>query len=66
MFFNICADGFLYKMVPNIVRAIVKVGEGRCSRSDLEKIIKAQDREAVPGTAPVSGLYSEEVFLLTK
>jgi len=54
-------------MVPNIVRAIVKVGEGRYSRSGLEKIIKAQDRKATPpGTASVSGLYSEEVFLLTK
>ncbi len=60
--FDICADGFLYKMVRNIVRAIVKVGEGRYTREDLGRIIEAQDRQAAPGTAPASGLYLERVF----
>lgn len=60
--FDIYADGFLYKMVRNIVRAIVKVGEGRYSRDDLLRIIKAKDRKAAPGTAPASGLYLERVF----
>ncbi|MDH3999611.1 MAG: tRNA pseudouridine(38-40) synthase TruA, partial [Desulfuromonadales bacterium] len=54
--FDICADGFLYKMVRNIVRALVKVGEGRYSREDLVRIIAAKDRQAAPGTAPASGL----------
>ena len=60
--FDIYANGFLYKMVRNIVRAIVKVGEGRYSRDDLRRIIKAKDRKAAPGTAPASGLYLERVF----
>lgn len=60
--FDIYADGFLYKMVRNIVRAIVKVGEGRCSREDLARILAARDRQAAPGTAPASGLYLERVF----
>lgn len=60
--FDIYANGFLYKMVRNIVRAIVKVGEGRCSRDDLQRIIQAKDRKAAPGTAPASGLYLEQVF----
>jgi tRNA pseudouridine38-40 synthase len=60
--FDICANGFLYKMVRNIVRALVKVGEGRYSREDLVKIIAARDRQAAPGTAPASGLYLEQVF----
>ena len=60
--FDICADGFLYKMVRNIVRAIVKVGEGRYTRDDLCRILKAGDRQAAPGTAPASGLYLEQVF----
>jgi len=60
--FDICADGFLYKMVRNIVRAIVKVGEGRYSREDLVRIMAAKDRQASPGTAPASGLYLEQVF----
>ncbi len=60
--FDICADGFLYKMVRNIVRALVKVGEGRYTREDLYRIIEAKDRQAAPGTAPASGLYLERVF----
>jgi tRNA pseudouridine38-40 synthase len=60
--FDICADGFLYKMVRNIVRAIVKVGEGRYTRDDLCRILEAKDRKASPGTAPASGLYLEKVY----
>ncbi len=55
------ADGFLYKMVRNIVRAIVKVGEGRTSLAQLKQIIAAQDRSSAPGSAPASGLYLEAV-----
>ncbi len=55
------ADGFLYKMVRNIVRAIVKVGEGRTSLAQLKQIVAAKDRSAAPGTAPASGLYLEAV-----
>lgn len=51
------ADGFLYKMVRNIVRAIVKVGEGRTELAALPGILAARDRKAAPGTAPASGLY---------
>ncbi|MDH3346589.1 MAG: tRNA pseudouridine(38-40) synthase TruA [Desulfobulbaceae bacterium] len=60
--FDICADGFLYKMVRNIVRAIVKVGEGRYTQDDLHSILEAKDRKAAPGTAPASGLYLERVY----
>lgn len=60
--FDICADGFLYKMVRNIVRAIVKVGEGRYTRDDVSRILEKKDRKAAPGTAPASGLYLEKVY----
>ncbi len=56
------ADGFLYKMVRNLVRAIAKVGEGRWTVSRLREILAARDRQAAPGTAPASGLCLEEVF----
>lgn len=59
---RIRADGFLYKMVRNIVRAVAKVGEGRTTLAQLEQIIAACDRKAAPGTAPASGLYLERVF----
>jgi tRNA pseudouridine38-40 synthase len=55
------ADGFLYKMVRNVVRAIVKVGEGRINLEDLRVILDARDRKAAPGTAPASGLYLDAV-----
>jgi len=60
--FRIEADGFLYKMVRNIVRAVVKVGEGRWSAAKLQEILDARDRHAAPGTAPASGLCLDEVF----
>ena len=55
------ADGFLYKMVRNIVRAVVKVGEDRTSLAQLKQIIAAKNRTAAPGSAPASGLYLEAV-----
>jgi tRNA pseudouridine38-40 synthase len=55
------ADSFLYKMVRNVVRTIVKVGEGRIQPQDIAKILAARNRGAAPGTAPASGLYLEEV-----
>lgn len=60
--FRIEADGFLYKMVRNIVRAVVKVGEGRFDGERLETILAAKDRHAAPGTAPASGLCLDAVF----
>jgi tRNA pseudouridine38-40 synthase len=58
---TISADGFLWKMVRNIMRALVKVGEGRSSREKLAQILAAKDRAAAPGTAPASGLYLDRV-----
>ena len=60
--FTLEADGFLYKMVRNIVRALVKVGEGRTSQEKFREIIEAKNRNAAPGTAPASGLYLERVL----
>jgi tRNA pseudouridine38-40 synthase len=54
-------DGFLYKMVRNLVRAVVKVGEGRHAPRDIERLLAARDRKAAPGTAPASGLYLDAV-----
>ena len=62
IYIDIWADGFLYKMVRNIVRALVKAGEGRSSRDHLRAVIEAKDRASAPGTAPASGLYLIRVF----
>lgn len=55
------ADGFLYKMVRNLVRTIVRVGEGRTSPEQIKEILDARDRRSAPGTAPASGLFLDEV-----
>ena len=60
--FSIVGDGFLYKMVRNIVRILVKIGEGRTQINDLPRIIEAKNRSAAPGTAPASGLFLDTVF----
>ncbi len=62
LYFAITGNGFLYKMVRNIIRAVVKVGEGRYTPERLQEIIAAKSRQASPGTAPASGLYLEKVF----
>lgn len=56
------ADGFLYKMVRNLVRAIVRVGEGRGTPASLRRILESRDRGASPGSAPASGLYLDAVY----
>ncbi|MFT5734548.1 MAG: tRNA pseudouridine38-40 synthase [Planctomycetota bacterium] len=55
-------NGFLYKMVRNLVRTIVRVGEGRSSLDDVVAILAAKDRQRAPGSAPASGLYLDEVY----
>ena len=50
-------DGFLYRMVRNLVGALVKVGHDRLKVSDLKKILAARLRSTAPPTAPAEGLY---------
>jgi tRNA pseudouridine38-40 synthase len=55
--FTFDGDGFLYRMVRNLVGALVKVGHGRLKVSDLKKILAARARSTAPPTAPAEGLY---------
>jgi len=55
------ADSFLYQMVRNIVRTIVRVGEGRLQADQIPAILAARDRAKAPGSAPASGLHLERV-----
>jgi len=54
-------NGFLYKMVRNIVGTLIYVGIGKISSSDVEKIIEAKDRKIAPPTVPSHGLYLKKV-----
>jgi tRNA pseudouridine38-40 synthase len=59
---TVVADGFLYKMVRSIVGALVKVGEGRMTVEELQKLMKTKKRSARVETAPAHGLFLWRVF----
>jgi tRNA pseudouridine38-40 synthase len=59
---SVMADGFLYKMVRSIVGALVKVGEGRMTVEELQKLLKTKKRSALVETAPAHGLFLWRVF----
>lgn len=56
------ADGFLYNMVRTITGTLVNVGRGTWEKSDVERILLAQDRKIAGGTAPACGLYMAQVY----
>lgn len=59
---TVIANGFLYKMVRSIVGALVKVGEGKLSVADLEKLLAGKKRMALVETAPAHGLFLWKVY----
>lgn len=52
---------FLYKMVRNIVGALVWVGKNKLTPQELAEILKNKSRKDSPMTAPAHGLYLDEV-----
>jgi tRNA pseudouridine38-40 synthase len=50
------ADGFLYRMVRNLVGLLVEVGHGRREPDDVTRVLDARDRSAAGRTAPPHGL----------
>jgi tRNA pseudouridine38-40 synthase len=59
-------EGFLYRMVRNLVGALVKVGLGRMTAAEARQILDAKRRSAAPNTAPACGLYLNQVFYTDK
>ena len=55
--FDFIADGFLHHMVRNIVAALVGVGRGHLSVSDLAKLLASKNRQMAPPTFSAKGLY---------
>ncbi|MDR3348377.1 MAG: tRNA pseudouridine(38-40) synthase TruA [Acidaminococcales bacterium] len=60
--FAISGDGFLYRMVRNIVGALAEVGRGQKSVEEFAGALAARDRRQAGKTAPPQGLYLERVF----
>lgn len=51
------SNGFLYKMVRNLVGFLVDVGRGKFYPSDVEHILSAKDRRLSSAAAPARGLF---------
>ena len=55
------ADGFLYKMVRNLVGTLIEVARGQIGPSDIEAIFAAKDRRQAGPAAPPHGLFLMQV-----
>jgi tRNA pseudouridine38-40 synthase len=53
---DVTADGFLYKMVRNIVGTLLAIGAAQLPLKEMPKILKAKNRKAAWDTAPAEGL----------
>lgn len=51
------ADGFLYKMVRNIVGTLLEVASGKRALEDIERLFVAKDRRQAGMAAPPQGLF---------
>jgi len=55
------ADGFLYKMVRNIVGTLLEVIKGRRSLDDIPRLLAARDRTQAGQAAPAHALFLHKV-----
>lgn len=59
--FEFKGDGFLYKMVRNIVGTLLDISSNKISIDDLPKIFEAKDRKKAGRAAPAKGLFLVKV-----
>lgn len=59
--FTFKGTGFLRYQVRNMVGILIKVGEGKISTEDVEKILLSKERGSLSKTAPANGLYLVDV-----
>ncbi len=58
---EVTGNGFLYKMVRNMVGALIAVGTGKLEPSDIPRLLKVRDRRQAPLAAPARGLFLHRV-----
>lgn len=56
------ADRFLYKMVRNLVGALIYIGCGKLDVGAIPSLLESRDRSKGAVTAPARGLFLSEVF----
>jgi tRNA pseudouridine38-40 synthase len=59
--FEVTANGFLYRMVRNLVGSALHVGDGRLQLEELKSILQSCDRTQAPASVPGHGLYLKKV-----
>lgn len=55
-------DGFLYKMVRNMVGTLVEIGSGKREPNEINEILEKRDRRAAGASAPPQGLFLVKVI----
>ena len=55
------ANGFLYKMVRNIVGTLLAIGKGQLPQGSMKDILNKKNREFAADTAPAKGLCLVDV-----
>ncbi|HDL63876.1 MAG TPA: tRNA pseudouridine(38-40) synthase TruA [Proteobacteria bacterium] len=60
--FEFQGNGFLYKMVRNIVGTLIEVGKGNISPEEVKDILGSKDRTRAGPTAPAAGLCLIQVL----
>ncbi len=60
------ADGFLYHMMRNMAGTLIRVGRGRMSLEELQRIIKSKDRRQAAAMVPAAGLRLVNVTYSSK
>jgi tRNA pseudouridine38-40 synthase len=62
LWFDVRADAFLYRMVRSLVGALKRIGEGRLTADEFERLLSSGDRSGCPPPAPPQGLCLVEVL----
>lgn len=57
-----CGNGFLYKMVRNMVGMLLDVAKGKRPLEDIEKVLASKDRRLCSAAAPPQGLCLKQVM----
>jgi len=60
--FELEADGFLYKMVRNLVGTLLEFAKGKLQEEDVEAIFQAKDRRRAGMAVPPQGLFLVKVY----
>ncbi len=61
LYFDLCANAFLRRMVRTITAALVQVGQGARPIEDIAFLLQAKDRSLAPPPAPAKGLILTQV-----